>query len=61
MHDIKNKRLLGACLYGGLHPTVVAANIAATSNVPKRRKRGNGDVWLVSAVLVVIAVVIAWP
>lgn len=43
-------------LYGGLHPTMIAAHIAATSNVQKSpRKQGNGDVWLVCAVLLSIA------
>lgn len=52
-----NKRLLATCLYSGLHPTMIAAHIAAVSNVPRRRKRR--PVWVLG-LAVVVAVVAAW-
>lgn len=55
-------KYLATRLYGGLHPTVIAAHIAVTSNIQKSpRKRGNGDVWLLCAVLLMLAaLVVIW-
>lgn len=49
-------------LYGGIHGTVVAVHIAATSDIPKRRRKSNADVYLIGLALLGIAVaVVAWP
>ena len=49
-------------LYGGIHGTVVAVHIAATSNIPKRRRKSNADVYLIGLALLGIAVaVVVWP
>lgn len=46
-------------LYGGLHGTMIAAHIAVTTNVPKRRKR-SPLVWLWCVALLAAAAVVVW-